>query len=280
MTDLAVPVALSGLAELSESQFRRIAQLMYEICGVTLPRGKETLVRSRLASRLRQLGLADYRSYLVYLEQDASGAELTAMVDMLTTNKTSFFRESAHFDLLVERVLPALAQRNRSIRIWSAGCSSGEEAYTIAMLLRDHVPQLDQMDARVLATDISTRVLARAQAAVYDADLLRDVPQNMRRRHFTVVPGQPRDYRVNEATRKLVRVAQLNLMAEWPMRGPFDVIFCRNVMIYFDKPTQERLVQRFWRLLAPGGHLLVGHSESLTALSHEFRYVQPAAYVR
>jgi chemotaxis protein methyltransferase CheR len=273
-------MALSGLAALSEAQFRRIAQRMYEIAGITLPRGKETLVRSRLAGRLRLLGLADYGAYLTYLDQDASGVELTAMVDALTTNKTSFFRESAHFDLLEQRVLPELARRNRPIRIWSAGCSSGEEAYTIAMLLRDHVPQLDRLDARILATDISTRMLARAQAAVYDADGLRDVPQDMRRRHFAAVPGQPRVFQVSEATRKLVRVAQLNLMADWPMRGPFDVIFCRNVMIYFDKPTQERLVQRFWRLLAPGGYLLVGHSESLTALAHEFRYVQPAAYLR
>ncbi len=271
---IPVPPAI-GAPELDDADFRRIAEITYRVAGIDLKRGKEGLVRARLARRLRALGLAGFPEYLAHVQGERSGAELREMVDALTTNKTSFFRESQHFDFLRETVLPATA--GREARVWSAGCSSGEEPYTIAMVLRDTLAERDADRARILATDISARVLDRARAATYTADMVGEMDPALVRRHFTAAAG---GYRVADRLRRMVSFARLNLMGEWPMRGPFDVIMCRNVMIYFDKPTQARLVARFHELLAPGGHLFVGHSESLTGLDHRFGYVQPAVYVK
>jgi chemotaxis protein methyltransferase CheR len=267
--------------ELDKSQFKQISDLVYRLSGITLPSGKEGLVKSRLAKRLRELGLDSFKAYMEYVERDGSGRELAIMVDSLTTNKTSFFREPQHFDFLRQRVVPNLRNRADGIRFWSAGCSSGEEPFSIAILLREEMPDVDRRDVRILGTDISARVLAKAREAIYDEETLQNLPPLLVRKYFTCVRTTPqRGYLVNESVRSLVRLARLNLMGPWPMKGPFDVIFCRNVMIYFDKPTRETLVQRFWKLLAPGGHLFIGHSESLTGLSHPFRYVQPAVYVK
>ena len=270
--------ATSSGVDLTEAQFRHVGDLVTRIAGIQLPAGKESLVRSRLIKRLRALGIPTMSEYLEFLSKDSSRAELAEMVDVLTTNKTSFFREIEHFRLLQETILPALAQRGGPIRIWSAGCSTGEEPYTISLVARETIgPAASRV--RILATDISARVLRQAKAAEYDADVVEDVPAALRRTHF--VSGPTADtLRVAPATRELVQFARLNLMGEWPMRGPFDVIFCRNVMIYFDKPTQERLVARYSALLGPGGHLFVGHSESLSGLKHDLTYVQPATYRR
>jgi len=270
-------VMLTGFA-LSNAQFVEIGRQVYHVAGICLPPGKEGLVRSRLSHRLRALGLAGFDEYLAYLERDTSGAELVQMVDAICTNKTSFFRENAHFELLQRTILPRLAARDGAIRIWSAGCSSGQEPYTIAIVVREVLDDQHLVRARILATDLSTKILRRAREAVYPHDELRDVPPVLTPRHFVIADAGTRTFRVSDATRSLVKIARLNLMGEWPMRGPFDVVFCRNVMIYFDRATQERLVRRFAALLAPGGWLLVGHSESLTALQHGLRYVQPAVY--
>ena len=269
-------------AELTEAQFRRISALAYRAIGINLQLGKEGLVRSRLSKRLRELGLSSFDAYLEHIESEAGRPELAQMVDALTTNKTDFFREIEHFHFLREHVLPALTRDGRGrLRIWSAACSSGEEPYSIAMLLREELPSLDRMDVRILATDISARVLARARDGEYGEATLAPVSQALLRKYFTPLgPASSQRYRASDGLRSLVRFARLNLIGPWPMRGPFDVIFCRNVMIYFDKATQERLVARFWELLAPGGYLLVGHSESLTSLAHDFRYLRPAVYVK
>jgi chemotaxis protein methyltransferase CheR len=274
----ALPVSISGL-DLSEEQFRSVSSLVYRICGINLHAGKFGLVRTRLGSRLRELGLRDIDSYLELVADDTSGGELTQLVDALTTNKTSFFREPKHFALLRERLLDELTIPGRPLRIWSAGCSSGEEAYTLAMVLLDELG--DGVDARILATDISARMLTRARDGVYGEDAMDGVPGVLRQRYFRcVVPTRPRSYEVAAELRARIRFAQLNLMAPWPMRQPFDLICCRNVMIYFDKPTQQRLVDRFWDMLTPGGYFFAGHSESFAALRHGFRAVQPAVYQR
>jgi chemotaxis protein methyltransferase CheR len=260
--------------ELSSDAFQRISTTMEEVAGIRIPAGKEMLVRSRLAKRLRALGLPDFRSYLELMDADPTGAELTRMVDALTTNKTAFFRESAHFEHLATEVLPALD--GAGLRIWSAGCSTGEEPYTLAMLLAEE--GVGPRSARILATDISDRALAHARNAEYPASTLEGVPAALRKRYFEQTSeGQ---FRVEQGIRSQVAFARLNLMADWPMRGPFDVIFCRNVMIYFDREIRERLVRRFHDLLRAGGYLYVGHSESLTGLDHPFRYVRPAVYRR
>lgn len=263
--------------ELGRGHFEKIASLLYSASKITLQSGKEELVKSRLVKRMRALGLSGFDQYLQTVE--SSPAELYQMVDLLTTNKTSFFRESAHFDFMKTRILPE-AQGGR-LRVWSAGCSSGEEPYTIAMVLREHFAGGAACDAKVLATDLSKRVLDKAVAGVYEEETLRDVPVQLIPKYFDCAGAQrPRRYSAKKSLRSLITFAPLNLMEEWPMKGPFDVIFCRNVMIYFDKATQERLVNRFWGLLRPGGYLFVGHSESLAGMSQNFRYVQPAVHLK
>ena len=264
--------------ELNPAQFARITGMLYEHAGIRMREGKEALVRSRLAKRLRQLSLPDFDAYLALIEREPDRREFAEMIDALTTNKTSFLREVAHFDFLRDDVFPTLTG---PIRIWSAGCSSGEEPYTLAMLLNETIDPQGLCDARILATDISHRVLATAKGGAYPVDVMSDVPSPWLQRYWKRVHATGRDvFEAGPALRRLVHFAKLNLMEKWPMQGPFDAILCRNVMIYFDKGTQQTLVERYYGLLKPGGHLFVGHSESLTGLTHRFRYVQPAVYVK
>jgi chemotaxis protein methyltransferase CheR len=267
--------------DLSDADLARVGSLVHEIAGISLPPNKHALVRSRLAVRARSLGLGSVGAYLELVRQDASGGELAAMVDALTTNKTFFFREEAHFDLLRERVLPQLAERRGPIRLWSAGCSTGEEPYCLAQIALEVLGDRARDDVRILGSDISQRVLNVARPGEYPADAVASIPALTLGQMFDAVQhGARRAYRVRPELRSMVRFARLNLMSSWPMRGPFDVIFCRNVMIYFDRPTRERLVRRLADLLAPGGYLCIGHSESLTGLSVELEFVQPATYRR
>lgn len=265
-------------AELSAAQFSHISEMLYQLCGISLQGGKEGLVKARLSKRLRALGFSGFDQYLNHVEGDATGRELVTMIDALTTNKTSFFRDAPHFDVLRTAIIPE-ARAQGGLRLWSAGCSSGEEPYSLGMTLKETCSDAELSGARILATDISTRVLDRARSGVYDEEMVQDVPPALHQRYFHPAQTAPvRTYQVNDDVRRLVRFARLNLMETWPMRGPFDAIFCRNVMIYFDKPTRERLVARFHTLLRPGGYLFVGLSESLNSLTHSFHYVQPAAY--
>ncbi len=263
--------------KLSEKQFRHISNTVYKVSGIDLHQGKEELVKARLLKRLRHLRLGSFDRYLKYIEQDQSGLEVQSMVDVLTTNKTHFFRESEHLDFLKNEIVAKLGREK--IRIWSAGCSSGEEPYSIAITLMEALPDIEKADVKILATDISERMIAKAREGIYEQETLKPLPSQLCHKYFRCSSqSQPRRYQAQARVQALVSFAMLNLMEEWPMSGPFDVIFCRNVMIYFDKPTQERLVRRFWPLLKEGGHLMVGHSESLTFLSHEYRYVRPAVY--
>jgi chemotaxis protein methyltransferase CheR len=271
--------ALATVPPLGADDFRCVQRIAHEWAGLAIPAGKEGLVHSRLARRLRETRHATFGEYLAWLEKGAPPAERVAVVDLLTTNKTDFFREPAHFDFLVRHVLPAAAASGAPLRIWSAGCSSGEEPYTLAMVLREALPA--GHDVRILATDISTRILEKARTGRYGAEAMAGVDPARRKRWFAEQPSpQGPQWSVRDELRTMIRFAHLNLMGPWPMKGPFDAILCRNVMIYFDKPTQARLVQRYWELLAPGGHLFTGHSESLTSLEHRYRYVQPAVYAK
>jgi chemotaxis protein methyltransferase CheR len=273
----ASPLAAGTEVPLSAREFERICTILFDQSAIVLKEGKEGLVRSRLAKHLRRLGLRSYTEYLEAVDADASGRERSDMIDSLTTNKTSFYREGAHFEYLQETVLPRLFGARQPIRIWSAGCSSGEEPYTLAMLLHEIVRDPAQRDVRILATDLSSKVLAMAREATYPEAAIAELPWSGAERYFTRVTGAAQHaHRVRDDVRSLVRFARLNLMETWPMERGFQVIMCRNVMIYFDKEVQARLVDRFWELLAPGGHLFVGHSESLTSLKHRFTYVQPA----
>jgi chemotaxis protein methyltransferase CheR len=274
----SLPSALFSEADLSPSQFQRIIQLLHDHAGIRMREGKEGLVRARLTKRLRALGLPDFDAYLNYVEQEASRREFAEMIDALTTNKTSFLREASHFDFLRDAVFPTLTG---AVRIWSAGCSSGEEPYTLAMLCNEAFGDIGRRDVKILATDISHRVLATAKAGVYPVELMSDVPNAWLQKYWTRGDTSGKaTYTAGPALRRLVHYAKLNLMEKWPMKGPFDAILCRNVMIYFDKATQQELVDRYSALLRPGGHLFVGHSESLTGLTHRLKYVQPAVYAK
>ncbi len=261
--------------ELESTVFDAISVLTRDIAGISLNDSKRELVRSRLGKRLRALGLDGFAVYLDLVRRDKR--ELGRMIDALTTNKTSFFREARHFDVLRESILrPALEQGQNRIRGWSAACSSGEEPYTIAMLLREHARTV--ADARILATDISARVLEKASRGEYAVELTESVPVELRARNFKKAGGDL--VCIAPETRGLVRFGWLNLMGDWPMKGPFDFIFCRNVMIYFEKSVQEWLVERMRALLRPGGHLFIGLAESLTGLQHGYRFQEPGVYVK
>ena len=274
---------LPRTVDLTGRQFAQISALAKSACGLNLHARKRELVKGRLHKRLRQLNLDSFDEYLDYLRSDSSADELVAMLDALVTNVTSFFRQMEQFEYLVRVVLPrkiaGAGESARRLRIWSAGCSTGEEAYSIAIAAAETIPQIGRWDAAILATDLSTGVLRRACEGVYDAGSLRPIPPHLRGKYFTRIQARPKElYRVRENIRPLVHFRRLNLIGPWPMRRTFDVIFCRNVMIYFDKPTQDGLIQRFREALSPGGTVFVGHSESLANPDSGFRYVRPAIY--
>ena len=265
--------------ELSDRQFKNVSDIIYNECGIVLKSGKEALVRARLMKRLRALKMGDFGKYMKYLDSGDGKAEIGLLVDVMTTNKTSFFREMAHFDFLGETVFPKLT--GRKLRFWSAACSSGEEPFSLAMFVLDRIPGLRSRDIKILATDISPTILGKANNATYEEGMLRDLPPTFLRKYFVKAGHEnPPTYQVSGDVRKMVRIARLNLLHSWPMKGSFNLIFCRNVMIYFDKATQQDLINRFWEVLEPGGYLFVGHSEGMSGIKHKFRYVQPATYVK
>jgi chemotaxis protein methyltransferase CheR len=265
-------------AELTESQFQTVSRIIYDLCGINLKDGKQALVKARLMKRLRALNMESFAEYLQYVESKAGAAEISSMIDMITTNKTSFFRESEHFDFFIESILPEIKELRR-IRFWIAACSSGEEAFSLAITLKEALPNADSRDIKILATDISLRMLEKARKAVYNKEMVRDMPPSVLQKYFIRLGSEDTsDYQLKQSIREMVKIARLNLMDTWPMKGLFQVIFCRNVMIYFDRTTQQNLVNRFWDFLEPGGYLFVGHSEGLSAISHRFRYVRPAVY--
>jgi chemotaxis protein methyltransferase CheR len=270
---------LAGASELalSPAEFARICTLLHEVAGIAMKPGKEGLVRSRLTRRVKTMGLESFSDYFDHVESAAGAAERVVMIDALTTNKTNFFREQAHFDYLQRVILPEHAATG--ITLWSAGCSSGEEPYTLSMVLGETLSAPARKASRILATDLSHRVLERATAGLYTPEQFVGVSPALAARWWTRRPQGGVDcYEARPELRAGISFGRLNLMEAWPMRGPFDAILCRNVMIYFDKPTQQTLVQRYWELLRPGGHLFIGHSESLTGIQHQYRYVQPAVY--
>ncbi len=281
MTSLAIREAV-----LDEKEFCLISDLVYEHCGINLHDGKKELVRARLAKRLREGNFPTFHEYLRHVLEDSTGRELSVLTDSLSTNLTKFFREEQHFEFLRSQLLPGLLnarQRRREFRIraWSAGCSSGEEPYSIAITLLEAIAGKGHWDVKILATDVSTRMLERARRGVYDTERMAPIPPPLRHKYLVQSHGdESRAYEAADCLRNVVIFQYLNLMKDWPIKTTLDFIFCRNVMIYFDKPTQGRLIQRFYDLLAPGGVLFTGHSESLTGIEHKFRYVQPTIYTK
>ncbi|ULA63073.1 MAG: Chemotaxis protein methyltransferase 2 [Nitrospira sp.] len=264
---------------ITPQEYDRIRTLLYDESGIALGENKQSLVVSRLSKRLKELQVDTFDAYYRYVTGDASGAEFTRMLDLLSTNKTDFFREPKHFEFLRDTILPGL-EKDKRIRVWSSACSTGEEPYTIAMTLYEGVDHPERWKFQVLASDISTRVLAHAAAGLYAEERLREVPQDVARRHFLKGKGAKRGLvKVKPHLSDIIQFRRMNLMDErFPIKHPLDLIFCRNVMIYFDRPTQERLVAKFFRYLKPGGHLFIGHSESLQWVTHSFKTIKPTIY--
>jgi chemotaxis protein methyltransferase CheR len=271
--------------ELSDKDFALFRDLVYNKCGINLHEGKKELVRARLGKRLRQTQFKSFREYYEAIVGDASSDELVHMLDAISTNLTSFFREIKHFDFLEKHVLSPGAKgwpqsAGATIHVWSAGCSSGEEPYSLFMCFNE-VLEKRAISVQIMATDISTRMLATAQSGVYHESRVRTVPAATLRKYFQKGQGKwAGHYRAKDFMRNAIEFKRFNLMAPFPFAGKFQVIFCRNVMIYFDKFVQEQLVNKFYDCLSDGGYLFIGHSESLMSINHRFKYVRPTIYLR
>lgn len=263
---------------LHDEDFVAIAAMVREASGIVLGQNKRDLVHGRLRRRLRALHLTSFSDYRAMLDGPDGAEERVRMINAITTNLTGFFREPHHFDALGDRVLPALPRDQHRLRIWSAGCSSGEEPYSIAMTLHRAMPDLDAWDAKVLATDIDTDMIAHGAAGLYGMERAAAIPAELRRAHVRRVDAST--VAMGDELKELIAFRPLNLLGPWPMRGPFDAIFCRNVVIYFDKPTQRVLFDRFAEMLKPGGILFVGHSESLYRVSERFTHLGRTIYRR
>ncbi len=270
---------------LSSRHYRSIAEIVQNQTGIRLPPGKQTMVEGRLRKRLRALGLSaldDYGDFL--FERGGLASELVHLIDCVTTNKTDFFREPAHFEFLRDEAVPNLLRRTGAkprLKIWSAAASTGAEAYTIAMVLQTMIDQGNNFAFSVLGTDISTEVLSQARDGIYARDMVEPVPKPMKDRFVMQAKNAARQQvRIVPELRRLIRFARLNLMdQEYPVDRDVDVIFCRNVLIYFDKPTQKMVLDRLFSHLRPGGYLFVGHSESMAGGERRgFKQVLPTVF--
>ena len=261
------PGSASTEITFSDADFAMIAQRVRADFGLNFPPPKKEMVYLRLIRRLRHLGLQSFADYFRLLDGPDGGAEYQHLHIALTTNVTHFFRENHHFQMLRTSLLPQLIAQARAgarVRLWSAGCSAGQEAYSMAFTVLEACPDADRLDIRILATDVDSAILAKARAGTYPLKELAAIPDTARAWLAQVVASGGTSFAIGEKARKLIQFGELNLMADWPFRGPFDIIFCRNVAIYFDTETQSKLWHRFAGLICQGGHLFIGHSERLS----------------
>jgi len=268
--------------ELTDSEFKRLRDLVHARTGIALSDAKRELVYGRLARRLRKLKLASFAEYCELVESGES-AELQELTNAITTNLTSFFRENYHFEQLAAEALPQVESKRcaaRRMRLWSAGCSTGEEPYSLAVVMREALAHLPSWDIKLLATDIDSKVVATAAEGEYAQERFKDVPAERVRNWFRNVPGRPGFCAASDELKALITFRQLNLLDPWPMKGPFDIIFCRNVVIYFDKATQRGLFDRMADLQEPGGWLFIGHSENLLNVTRRYKLVGRTVYRR
>lgn len=270
-----------ALTELDDTSFKRFRDIIYEESGIKLNESKRALMQSRLMKRLRELGMDGYRDYYGYL-MDNYRDEIVNLINAITTNKTDFFRESKHFDYMTGELLPEFVKSGKNeLKIWSAGCSTGEEPYSIAITAHRFFENRKAPEIRILATDIDTQVLNRGRAGIYKAeDIFEVVDIPTAKRYFQKGTDENEGFlRVKEFIRRMVFFRRLNLLdASFPMKGKFDIIFCRNVIIYFDRESQKRLFANFHRHLADDGYLFVGHSETLTGITDRFIFIRNTIY--
>ncbi len=264
--------------------FERLAKLVYDQSGIRLEVQKLELLQARLRKRLKALSMDSFKEYYTFVTEDLTGMEMVKMLDCVTTNKTEFFREHQHFEHLIKNAIPALQKNHKGdgepLRFWSAACSTGEEVYSLAMTALEVTQGRPRV--KILGTDLSTKVLAKAMTGQYEAEKIEGVPEAWLSRYFKTA-GEPgkKVYRVGHQLKEVVRFSRLNLNGEvYPFQSRFDVIFCRNVMIYFDLAVQQKLVDRLSACLKPGGYLYTGHSESLLRVKHNLKGVASSVYVK
>lgn len=274
----------TGSFDLSEKEYKLLSGLVYEVVGINLGPSKQELLRTRLGKRLRHLGISSFKEYYKYVTTD-NKEELTHLFDAISTNLTSFFREKQHFDYLTAKVLPDLVKKkqleaDRTIRIWSSASSTGEEAYSLAITMHNFLKNMPKQDVKILTTDISTKVLDTAEKALYPEGRVKDLPKYIVNSCFLKGEGSMNGFvKVKKEIRDLVTVRRMNLMSPiYPFKRKFDFIFCRNVLIYFDKETQTKIVNKLYDNLADGGHLFLGHAESLHGVKTNFTLVAPTIY--
>lgn len=273
--------------DLTPELFNRIRKYVYDHARITLGENKMELVRARFGKVIRQRNMSGFHEYCNWMKSDTSGEALREVMNAIATNLTSFFRENDHFVFLAKTLLPESEARPRAggkirLRGWSAGCSTGEEVYSIGMTILETAARPEEWDIKLLATDIDTEVVAHGQRGLYGQDRLQGVQKSIISKYFTQArdeKGKPA-FQTRELLRRLVTFRHLNLFSDWPFRNKFNFIFCRNVMIYFDRPTQEALINRYYDNLASGGYLFIGHSESLSGVNHRFEYVKPTIYCK
>ena len=274
----------AGVTRLSMGEFNQLSSFVYEQCGIKMPPSKKIMLESRLNKRLRALNIPSFKDYIPYLmSKEGQEHELIHMIDVVTTNKTDFFREPHHFDYLRENILPEFVSSpdgRRPFRIWSAACSTGEEPYTLAMVLHEFQEGHRNFDYQILASDISTAVLQKAAMAVYDMQRINGIPLILKKKFFLKSKdNQKPSVRIIPSLRKKVQFQRINFMERLQeVDTQFDVIFCRNVLIYFDRPTQQEVVQKLSGKLKPGGYLFIGHSESLYQLDLPIVQIKPTIY--
>jgi len=273
--------------EITRDEYELVRKLVYDRAGINLGSNRQHLVQARLAKRIRVMSLSGFREYFQYLKEDKTGDEMIHLIDAISTNTTFFFREADHFDFLAESITKRIQEENWDqkryiLRIWSAACSSGEEPYTLAMVVHKVLREFPAIDFKILATDLSQKVLAQAMTGQYDAQKVKMVPSEYRQTCFHAIPGTKNTrYEIAPELRKKITFANFNLMTpEYPFKYGFDYVFCRTVMIYFDRTTQETVISRISRHIHTGGYLLVGHSESLNGLSHKLKYIKPTIYMQ
>ena len=270
---------------ITDAEFELFRKLIYNKSGINLSPEKKSLIQTRLIKRLHLRNCETFSQYYRYIKNDAAGEEMIAMLNAISTNLTKFFREEEHFNFLNNKVLPDLISQKRKnverkLRVWSAGCSSGEEAYSLCITVLRHIDTPLVWNIKILATDISTDILQMAAEGVYEIDKISNLPKELLNEYFVKDnAGYNNCYKVTPLLRDIITFRRLNLIDEtYPFKGKFDFIFCRNVMIYFDKKTQEGIVNRFYNYLEDGGYLFIGHSESLNGVKSPFQYELPAVY--
>jgi chemotaxis protein methyltransferase CheR len=269
------------MISINDEDFRKLTQFIKENYGINLTQ-KRTLIEGRLSNIIIEKGFDSFSSYLDYAFGDKTGEEIIVLINKLTTNHTYFMRESNHFDYLRDTVLPSLEGtiRDYDMRVWSAGCSTGEEPYTLEMIMQDYFGQsASRWDTQILATDISNRALEIARHGIYTEEAIREIPSMWKLNYYEKLAGNEGNVKIKENIKKNVIFRPFNLMTTtFPFRKKFHVIFCRNVMIYFDQPTKDALVDRFYDMTEPGGYLFIGHSESINRESTRYKYIMPAVY--